>query len=96
MRGMVISRQDRRTAREPLVRDAFGANANAVLDLLELAEFAWHDCYGEATPPEAVVSDILTCGQGDLATAVRAVRLAVEDSRDLRLWADDVRRAGSA
>jgi hypothetical protein len=89
---MAISRQDRRAAREPLVRDAFDDNASAVLDLLELAEFAWHDCYGEVTPPEDVVADILTCGQGDLATAVRATRLAVEDSRDLRLWADDVRR----
>ena len=32
--------------------------------------------------PDLVVSDIVTCGQGDLATAVRAARLAIEDSRD--------------
>ncbi len=89
---VAISRNDRRAAREPLVREAFGESASAVLDLLELTEIAWHDCYGEVTPPEAVVSDIVACGQGDLETVVRAARLAVEDSRDLRLWADEVRR----
>jgi len=89
---MAISRHERRAVREPLVREAFGGDTSAVLDLLEPTEIAWHDCYGEVSPPEAVVSDIVTCGQGDLATAVRAARLAVEDSRDLRLWADDVRR----
>jgi len=88
---MAISRQDRRAAREPLVRAAFPDDAGAVLDLLELTELAWHDCYGEVSPPEDVVVDIVTCGQGDMATAVRAARLAVEDFRDLRLWAEDVR-----
>ncbi len=87
---MAISRQDRRSSRESLVYAAFGENTTAVLDLLELTDFAWHDCYGDVTPPEAVVSDILKCAQGDLATAIRAARLAVEDSRDLRVWADDV------
>lgn len=67
-----------------------------MLDLLELTDFAWHDCYGEISPPEAVISDIVTCAEGDLAAAVRAARLAIEDSRDLRLWAEDVRSGGQS
>lgn len=64
----------------------------AVLDILELVELAWHDCYAEITPPEAVIDDILTVSQGDLGTLAKAARLAVTDSRDLRMWATDARR----
>jgi len=91
MTHMAIGRSERRSAREPLVRAAFGETSDAVLDLLELTEFAWHDCYGETSPPDAVVSDIVTCAQGDLSLAIRAARLAVEDFRDLRTWADGLR-----
>ena len=65
--------------------------APAALDLLELVEFAWHDCYGEITPGEDVVEDILTCSQGDLAQMIRCARLAVTDARDLRITADRMR-----
>ncbi|MFB6814750.1 hypothetical protein ACFCV8_09415 [Streptomyces sp. NPDC056347] len=59
--------------------------------MLELVEFAWHDCYGDITPSENVVEDILTCSQGDLARMIRFARLAVEDWRDLRMTADEIR-----
>jgi catechol 2,3-dioxygenase-like lactoylglutathione lyase family enzyme len=62
-----------------------------VLDLLELVELAWHDCYSEITPPEDVIDDILLCSGGDLATLMQAARLAVEDVRDLRVWAQTLR-----
>lgn len=90
MHGMAIGRQERRTAREPRVRAVFGSDWSAVLDLLELTELAWHDCYGDVTPPPDVIQDILVCSEGDLPTLLRAARLAVQDQRDLRLWAMDV------
>jgi hypothetical protein len=70
------------------------SQAPAGLDLLELTEYAWHDCYGEITPPDEVVLNILICSRGDLATMVRAVRLAVADWRDLQLWAERVQAEG--
>ena len=85
------SRAIRRRQRQVAAQELFGDNAEAALDILELAEFAWHDCYGEVTPPDAVIDDIYVCSQGRLADLARATRLAVEDYRDLRLWADDVR-----
>ena len=47
--------------------------------------------YGEVSPPEAVIDDILTVSQGRLDRMVHAARLAVEDHRDLRLQADAIR-----
>jgi len=88
---MVVSRADRRRARAPQARELFGAEAEAALDILELAEFAWHDCYGEVTPSDTVVEDIFVCSEGRLPALARAARLAVEDWRDLRLWADNLR-----
>ncbi|MFD6995584.1 hypothetical protein ACFWA5_04705 [Streptomyces mirabilis] len=67
--------------------------APAALDLLELVEFAWHDCCGDVTPGEDVVADMLTCSQGDLARMIRFARPAVEDARDLRMAADEIRPA---
>jgi hypothetical protein len=61
----------------------------AALDLLELLEFAWHDTDGEITPPDDVIVNILICSRGDLATMIAAVRLAIEDWRDLQRWAED-------
>ena len=81
----------RRQAREPRAAELFGADAGAALDVLELTELAWHDCYGDVSPPDGVVDDIFVCSEGRLADLVRAARLAVEDSRDLRLWADRLR-----
>jgi hypothetical protein len=89
---MTIGRANRRAERDRRARNAFGSDAGAALDLLELTEFAWHDCYGEVTPPDQVLDDIFVVADGTLAGLVRAARLAVEDFRDLRLAAD--RRRG--
>ncbi len=89
---MTIGRDARRAERAPLVEEVIGKPfASAGLDLLELVELAWHDCYGEITPPDDVVLNILTCSQGDLATMIRAASIAVSDWRDLHLWAASLR-----
>jgi hypothetical protein len=88
---MAISRADRRRDRSARAHADFGRNAAAVLDVLELTEFAWHDCFGEISPPEAVIDDVFTVARGSLPQFVRAARLAVEDYRDLRLTADSLR-----
>ena len=81
---MVTSRADRRAARAP--------QADAALDVLELLELAWHDCYAEPSPPDQVIDDLWTVSDGDLARLVSAARLAVVDFRDLRMEADARRR----
>jgi len=88
---MTIGRANRRAEREGRARELFGADAGAALDLLELTEFAWHDCYGEITPSDQVVDDIFVVAEGTLAGLARAARLAVEDFRDLRVAADGLR-----
>ena len=80
---MAKSRADRRSDRRPRAVAEFGDNAEAVLDALELTEFAWHDCFGDVTPPDAVIDEIFTVARGDVTAFVRAARLAVEDYRDL-------------
>jgi len=93
---MAVGRAARRVEREPAVQASFGLDrAAAALDLLELLELAWHDCYAELTPPVDVINDVLVVARGDMSTLARAARLAVEDSRDLRLAADEVRRRAS-
>jgi hypothetical protein len=89
---MAISRAERRRDRRPRVVARFGDElADAVLNVLELTELAWHDCYKEITPSEEIVDEILLCSQGDLVKLIGAARLAVIDWRDLRLWADSLR-----
>jgi hypothetical protein len=93
---LAIGRTARRAERSTLVESVLGkSQAHAGLDLLELTEYAWHDCYAEVTPPDDVVLNILICSRGDLATMVRAARLAVEDWRDLQLWAERVEAEGT-
>ncbi|MGH7297039.1 MAG: hypothetical protein ACRELB_19025 [Polyangiaceae bacterium] len=80
------------------MENVFGKEAApAVLDLLELTELAWHDCYDEITPPEDIIDEILFCSEGDLVKVLQAARLAVEDWRDLKVWAQTLRagRGGS-
>jgi hypothetical protein len=89
--SMAISRADRRRDREGRARAEFGPHAEAVLDVLELAEFAWHDCYGEVSPPDAVIDDVFVVARGSVTEFVYAARLAVEDYRDLRMAADSAR-----
>lgn len=89
---MVIGRAARRASREAVVAKSFGPDRSAaVLDLLELVELAWHDCFGESTPPDEVIDDIFVVAGGDLASFALASRLAVKDWRDLRVAADRVR-----
>ena len=72
---MAISRAERRAGRTARVVAIFGdALAASVLDLLELTELAWHDCYGEITPSEEMVDDILLCSKGELAQLIRVAR----------------------
>lgn len=88
---MAVSRADRRRDRTPRARALFGDEADVALDLLELTELAWHDCYGEIAPPEDVVEDILLLSEGRIDTLVRFALLAVIDRRDLRVAADEMR-----
>jgi hypothetical protein len=77
----------------PRLVDEFGAErAERAKDVLTLTELAWHDCYGEVTPPAAVVDDLLVVAAGDLGRLVQAAVLAVVDARDLRRAAVDQRR----
>jgi hypothetical protein len=90
---MAVSRADRRNEREPRVLAVFGADRTPrALDLLELVEFAWHDCYNEITPPEEIIDDILLLSDGRLDRLIVAARLAVSDWRDLKVAAEDRRR----
>lgn len=86
---MDISRAERRTKRRERVIAAVGqSEANAALDLFELVELAWHDCYREITPPEEVIDDILLLSRGELSRLIAAAHLAVNDWRDTRVAAD--------
>jgi hypothetical protein len=74
-----------------MLESLLSANAEAGLDILELTELAWHDCYGDVAPPDALIDDIYVCARGGLPDLARAARMAVEDFRDLRVWADALR-----
>jgi len=69
----------------------YADRTDRALDLLELLELAWHDTYGEVTPPEEVIDDILLLSEGNLRLLIRWARLAVTDWRDVRLAADAAR-----
>jgi hypothetical protein len=88
---MATSRADRRNARKPRAIEHFGPRADAALDALELLELAWHDCYGESSPPEEVIENTWVVAGGDLAQLLSAAHLAVTDFRDLRMHADAIR-----
>lgn len=89
---MAVGRAERREDRRERAVAAFGQDrAPIALDLLELTELAWHDCYGEITPSEDIVDDILLLSNGDINRLIQAARLAVTDWRDLKVAADEVR-----
>jgi hypothetical protein len=93
--AVAIGRAERWRERQPRVSATFGEDAQTqkrVAAVFELMEMAWHDCYGEVSPPEAVVDDVLLCSRGKLGDLIDAAQLAVIDWRDLRLQADDLRR----
>jgi len=94
---MVVSRAQRRSERTPQVTAAFGKQrAQIALDLIELTELAWHDCYGEITPPDEVIEDMLLLGEGSIEQLVQAAHMAVTDWRDLRVAADGRRANGAS
>ena len=89
---MAVSRAERMEQRRPRVVAIFGdTDADPVLDLLELTELAWHDCYGEITPSEQIIDDILLCSGGQIVKLIQVARLAVSDWRDLKLQAEQLR-----
>jgi hypothetical protein len=93
-----VGSAQRRAARRERVRDLFGPrNTEAALDLLHLADMAWHDCYPKDLEIEpAVLDDILLCSHGDLAALISVTLAAVHDFRDVRLAADEVRAGRDA
>jgi hypothetical protein len=91
---MPVGRAERWEQRKPRVVAVFGSDGDtlrAVGQVFELMELAWHDCYGEVSPPEDVVDDVLVCSGANLRGLVAAAHLAVIDSRDLAVWAAEVR-----
>ena len=89
---MPISRAERRKGREQRVANFFKEDQlQTALDLLELTELAWHDSYEELTPSEEVIDEILIVSQGIFDGLITAARLAVIDSRDLRIAAEEWR-----
>lgn len=89
---MAVSRAERRREREPRVVAIFGKQqASLALDLFDITELAWHDCYGEVTPPESVIEDMLTLSDGTIGGLVQAALLAVTDWRDLNVVAEERR-----
>lgn len=87
---MAVGRVERRGGRQARFEETFGDDAEIALDLYEIVELAWHDCYGEVTPPPEVEEDILVVSEGDVEGLVRAGRLALQDWRDLRLMASEL------
>jgi hypothetical protein len=65
--------------------------APIALDLLELTELAWHDCYGEVTPPEERIEDMLLLSEGSLERLIEVALLGVSDWRDLKVAAEEFR-----
>ena len=64
---MAVSRADRRRDREGRVRAVLGVTqADSALDLLEVVELAWHDCYGDISPSEDLVDDMRRLSDGQL------------------------------
>jgi hypothetical protein len=91
---MAVGRAERFEERKPRVIAVFGDDAEALRSasrVFALLELAWHDCYGQITPPEEVIDEILLCSGGNLGGLVEAAHLAVVDSRDLAVWASVVR-----
>ena len=87
---MAVGRAERRSEREPQVVAVFGEQqAPIALDLIDITELAWHDCYGEVTPPQSVIEDMLTVSKGTVEGLIQAALLAVTDWRDLNVAAEE-------
>ncbi|HEY8717001.1 hypothetical protein [Pengzhenrongella sp.] len=91
---MAIGRQAHRLQQLPRVQAEFPNHVDTVVQILDLFDLAWHDCYGEVNPPESVIDDIFVTAGGDLALLIDATHLAVQDWRDLKVRADQSRQLG--
>ena len=70
----------RLAALKPEVQAAMGeSQAQAALDLLLIAEFAWHDRYGELGMPKKVTRQILRESQQQLDHMITLIRVRLED-----------------
>jgi hypothetical protein len=85
------SRGERRASARGRAVAEFGGAAESALDVLELLELAWHDCYGEPAPPADVVEDVWVAAGGDLGRLAASARLAGTDRRDLHVAAGEAR-----
>lgn len=86
---MAVGRAERRSEWEPRIVAVFGKDQTPfALDLLALTELAWHDCYGEITPPRDVIGGMLTVSDGTFEGLIQAALLAVTDPRDLKMAAE--------
>lgn len=92
---MVDSRDSRTAARRPRAVEVFGGQSDAALAIFELLDCAWHDCYGDSTPPADVVEDVWVGSLGRLDYLATSANLAVLDFRDLRMNADRIRASPS-
>ncbi len=64
---MAVGRAERLEVLRPRLVETFGDSAatlRIVGDAMTLMEMAWHDCYGEVTPPDEVIEDVLVYSQG--------------------------------
>jgi hypothetical protein len=93
---VAVGRHERFELIRPRVAEFFGDSPEVVervARVFALLEIAWHDVYGEPSPPPEVVDDVLICAGGTLDGLVDAAWEAVVDWRDLRLAADAKRNA---
>jgi hypothetical protein len=90
---MAVGSAQRREDRRSQIQALFGHHdVDAALDLLHLADMAWHDCYPrELEVDPRVLADVLLLSRGDLARLIRVTREAVIDFRDVRVAADRIR-----
>jgi hypothetical protein len=92
--AVAVGRAERFEERRPRITRVFGDDVETmrtVRRVFELFEMSWHDCYGEITPPEHVVDEVLLCSRGTIDGLVAAAHQAVIDRRDLHVWASAIR-----
>src|SRR5215472_4928984 len=78
--AFAVGRYAHRAERSSLVESVLGkSQASGDLDLLELTEYAWHDCHGEITPSDEVILNILICSQGVALRMIHAATVAIVD-----------------
>jgi hypothetical protein len=93
-RAMPVGRAERWEPREPRVIAVFGSDADtlrAVGQVFELMELAWHDCYGDVSPPEHVVVDVLVCSGATASRPRRGSPPGGDRLRDLAVLAAELR-----